>query len=850
MTKKILFYLWITLFCIPATDAQILKKKVKKNAGALKTSMPPKAAGDVMSYNQLITKDAKSVKGMFGLHLVKDKLYLEIPVKYMDKPMLFAGRVAEISDNRDVVAGQMPGEPLLIKWSRRDGKVYMHKMENGNVAEGFEGVAISMERNNMAPILHAFPVKAYGKDSLSVVVDAGKLFLGNEAPVSPFIPASPFDAIFGVKRLGGVFKPDMSSVMEIKAFPKNISVKVRLAYSDKGTPFTAVMQASIIELPETPMRPRILDKRMGYFFTRKNLYSDNQNAMEKIAYVNRWRVEPRPEDAEAYKKGALVEPAKPIVFYVDDAFPENWRDAIKKGIEDWNTAFEAIGFKNAVVAKDFPKNDPDFDPDDIRYSCIRYAVSSMANAMGPSWTDPRSGEIVQASVYVYHNVMKLIREWRFAQTAQLDERMRKPDMDKEVFGESLRYVVAHEVGHTLGLMHNMRASFSIPVDSLRSPKFTAEYGTTPSIMDYARFNYVAQPEDKGVRLAPPHIGVYDMHMIKLGYKPIEAATPKEEYDILNKWILEKKGNRMYTYGAQQFFNVLDPASQAEALGDDPVKASRYGVKNLRYIMKHLYEWVQVENRDYSDLYGQYKALLSQYTRYIGHCMINMGGMHLYDAVDGDGEKAFVPVSRATQKATLKFLFEEIRTMQDWIIPENIMGKFSPQGSVCANLQAGILRQLMSTMTFGKIGNAARYAVEPYTQQEYAGDLYAEVWKKTAAGKALSEGERYLQYNYVKSLFRELGWLDKAGKGGKSLTEEEENPFESLCEYRCNCGNFGMERNMSSSDKESDMLIRTKTLFFDQAQRLCRLLGKARLAGNSEDKAHYAYLYYELKKMLE
>ena len=302
----------------------------------------------------------------------------------------------------------------------------------------------------------------------------------------------------------------------------------------------------------------------------------------------------------------MVEPAKPIVFYVDNALPAKWKKYIKLGIEDWQPAFEAIGFKNAIVARDFPTDDPDFDPDDIRYSCFRYATTTVANAMGPSWTDPRSGEIIQASVYMYHDVLKLLHNWKFVQTAQVDPKARAAVFDEETMGASLRYVASHEIGHTLGLMHNMRASYSIPVDSLRSPAFTAKYGTTTSIMDYARNNYVAQPEDKNVRLIPPLLGVYDIFMIKLGYAPIyDAETPADEYATLNKWIQEKAGDPMYTYGEQQILGTLDPASQSESLGDDAVKASRYGIKNLRYIMDHLVEWSAIENRPYdqtSELY--------------------------------------------------------------------------------------------------------------------------------------------------------------------------------------------------------------------------------------------------------
>lgn len=356
---------------------------------------------------------------------------MEIPVKLMGKPMLFAGRVAEISDNKDVVAGQMPQDPMLVEWSCDEEKVYLHNVISRSVCDENEPIAISMERNNLKPVIRAFPIKAFSKDSSAMVIDATKLFCADERPVSPFIPASPFDALFGMKKMKGVFKADLSSILDFKAFPQNISVKSRVAYTVNGTPFTAVVHLSMIQLPDEPMRPRLLDPRMGYFSDRKVLYSTEKDQSEKIAYVNRWRLEPKPEELERYKKGELVEPAKPIVFYVDNALPAKWKKYIKLGIEDWQPAFEAIGFKNAIVARDFPTDDPDFDPDDIRYSCFRYATTTVANAMGPSWTDPRSGEIIQASVYMYHDVLKLLHNWKFVQTAQVDPKAGLPFLTKK-----------------------------------------------------------------------------------------------------------------------------------------------------------------------------------------------------------------------------------------------------------------------------------------------------------------------------------------------------------------------------------------------------------------------------------
>ena len=847
--KNRFFYFVILLLavCLSANANDFKKKRKKQETTPALADALKKEKTEDKSYDKVITKEARTKKGLITLHMVKSTFYMEIPVKLMGKPMLFAGRVAEISDNKDVVAGQMPQDPMLVEWSCDEEKVYLHNVISRSVCDENEPIAISMERNNLKPVIRAFPIKAFSKDSSAMVIDATKLFCADERPVSPFIPASPFDALFGMKKMKGVFKADLSSILDFKAFPQNISVKSRVAYTVNGTPFTAIVHLSMIQLPDEPMRPRLLDPRMGYFSDRKVLYSTEKDQSEKIAYVNRWRLEPKPEELERYKKGELVEPAKPIVFYVDNALPAKWKKYIKLGIEDWQPAFEAIGFKNAIVASDFPTDDPDFDPDDIRYSCFRYATTTVANAMGPSWTDPRSGEIIQASVYMYHDVLKLLHNWKFVQTAQVDPKARAAVFDEETMGASLRYVASHEIGHTLGLMHNMRASYSIPVDSLRSPAFTAKYGTTTSIMDYARNNYVAQPEDKNVRLIPPLLGVYDIFMIKLGYAPIyDAETPADEYATLNKWIQEKAGDPMYTYGEQQILGTLDPASQSESLGDDAVKASRYGIKNLRYIMDHLVEWSAIENRPYDQTSELYYELTKQYQRYMGHCMAYIGGLYLNHPVAGDEQKGFVPVSREKQKEVVKFFFDEFKEQPKWMAKKEIMTLFEPNNDMVANLQANLLRNLLNSSTLGKVGMNAKYSERPYTQKEYLNDLYQGVWNKTEQGKALDYYDRNLQYAYVQYLLKELE-LTKDAEKSKGLS------LELLTEDHLPC--YGYEyhrhaRQMSANTKISDLGISSKTLYYGQLVKLKELLKNRRHSASGDDKVHYDYLYFELNSVLK
>lgn len=575
MIRKLL----VLLLCLTAATATAKKPKSSASKKAESSAEKPKES----DYDKLFKEKHTVADGMFRLHDVKGKLYFEIPDSLFGREMLLGSTISEVSDNAAATTGSKSDYPLHVVFTRNDRSVQLRTVNCENITDetgASRALAEAVKRNTADPILRNYKIEAWNRDSTAVVVNVTDLFVADVEEMSPFSKYGLYTA-FELKK---TFQKERSMLGEIKAFSDNVVVRSTLSYIFtltrgrttlvKDQPLTAVMTRSLVLLPREPYRPRITDSRMSVFPTGKVLFSEREQRAKVIYYAHRWRLEP--SDMDAWKRGERVAPKKQIVFYVDDGFPEMWKKHIFEAVDQWNEPFGRIGFKNAIAAKPYPKDDPEFDPDNIKYSCIRYAPIAIANAMGPSWVDPRSGEILNASVYVYHDVMKLLNNWLFVQTAQADERVRAVTIPEEVIGDGLRYVVAHEVGHCLGYMHNMSASAVIPVDSLRSPSFTQKYGTTTSIMDYARFNYVARPGDRerGVKLTPPRFGLYDYYAVKWLYTPVpDAATAADEYAVTSKWITGAAADSVYRFGKQQFSRSIDPRSQSEDLGD-PVEAYR------------------------------------------------------------------------------------------------------------------------------------------------------------------------------------------------------------------------------------------------------------------------------------
>lgn len=773
------------------------KKKAKKGSVSLLQSKDSLSKND---YSKIV-KDGVKKKGLFTvIYKAKDnKLYFEIPDSAFTRTYMLSNRIASTSNTRDYVAGQMVNSPMVIKLSKDKRSVYMHLVQTNNIVNPNDPISASFDRNFMDPILKGFKIAAENEGN--VVIDVSDFFGSNEACLSPIKKESPISKLLGGNSLKGTYVSDASSINEVKAFEKNIEIKSTLTFSLTGGqvshPYSVQMHRSFFVLPDTPMPRRYQDNRVGYFSDLQNIYSSNKDRMEQRTFIERWRLEPKEEDRDRYFRGDLVEPKKKIVFYVDSAFPVKWRETIKEGILVWNTAFEAAGFKNAIEAREYPANDSLFDPDDMRYNCFKYATTATPNAMGPSHCDPRTGEILCADVLWYHNILSLLHNWRLVQTGAVDPRVRKNVFDDDVMRESIKYAASHEIGHTLGLMHNMGASYAFPVDSLRSPSFTRKYGTTPSIMDYARNNYVAQPGDveRGVTLLPPVIGVYDIYAINWGYRLIEGAkTPDDEKPVLDQWIAAKAGDPMYEFGAQQFFGIIDPTDLTEDLGDDHVKAGNLAISNMKILMKNLLDWVMEKGERYDHVEDVYKEVTKQYSRYIGHVIPLVGGIEYKEVRQGDNQKSarrFIP--RAKQKEAMLWLLGQARTYDSWLTPSDIISKLEIDMNVNNKIRNTIVASLLNGSTLYRVRDGGIYdPATNYPIDTYLNDLTNALFIAPKGGR-LSLAEQRLQTAAIEQIVKISGLEKKTGSKASTSKLDTDEFWNDVLSPSSVCGhNHGNE----------------------------------------------------------
>ncbi len=757
MKKHTLLLLLLTAMLSGCSIFRTEKGKLTKEKTVNDSLKDKKGKNVIKPYGKVITDKAKSDKGLFTVHNLDDKYFYEIPDSLFNREMLMVTRISKTASGIGFGGGKQNTQ--VLRWQRKNKEVLLRIVSHQVVASDSLPIHEAVVNSNFEPILYAFPIKAFHKDSLNssknaTVVEVTNLFKKD-------VKALGFPAFRREEYKISKLDENRSYIDSIRSYPLNIEARHVKTYLSGKPPsnsstgsISMEMSNSLILLPKTPMKRRYFDERVGWFARGQTDYGLEDQKSKTVRYLDRWKLEVRDEDLDKFKRGELVVPKKQIVYYVDRATPKKWVKYIKQGIEDWQVAFEAAGFKDAIIAKDPPsiEEDPDWSPEDVRYSVVRYLASPIPNANGPHVSDPRSGEILESDINWYHNVMTLLRNWYFVQTAAINPEAQGVAFKDEIMGRLIRFVSSHEVGHTIGLPHNMGSSSAYPVESLRDPEFTKKYGTAPSIMDYARFNYVAQPGDGNVALMP-NIGVYDKYAVQWGYKPILYKTAKEEKKTLDSWILKHSDDPMYRFGAQQF-GVIDPSSQTEDLGDDAVKASTYGIENLKRIVPNLIKWTSEDGKNYDDLEIMYKQVLAQYSRYMGHVVSNIGGVYQYNKTYDQKGDIYTHVSKENQKRAMHFLKLQLFNTPDWLLDQTIFNKIESAGHIerIRFYQVRILNTLLDHGRMARlIENESINSSNVYSLLDMMVELRENIWSELRNGKKIDVYRRNLQRAYIDQL---------------------------------------------------------------------------------------------------
>lgn len=847
------------ILCLPATaDAAFWNKWFKKGKNDT-TEVAVQDPEKVQEFSKIMHNAKSESHGMMNVYEYDNDYYFEIPVSLMERDMLVVNKLTYVPSELNE-AGVNRGtnyQTLMVRFSTDPELAHVKLRQQRPLPDVPQGDAIarSISENYISPIIENFEVVAHSKDSTSVMVKVTDLFNGQNTIIND---------VFNNINLGTSASKNLSRITGIQAFDNNV-----IAHSELTTKVTEGMESvyvtvgvscSIVLLPERPMQGRLDTPRIGYFTTDRLFYSDNQQKVDDRKFITRWRLVP--SDTAAYLRGEAVPPVKPIKFYIDNSVPEKWRPYLIEGIIDWNRVFETIGFKDAIVVEQYPDSTA---TDDINYSTLTYAASTKMNAMGPSTLDPRSGEILEADIMWWHNVLSMLQQWITVQTGAINPAARTTLLPDSLMGDAMRFVVCHEVGHSLGLRHNMIASNAIPTDSLRSKSFTDRFNSTSSsIMDYARFNYVAQPGD-GVTHTSPHIGPYDYFAIEYAYRWYPDA--KSEEDGLCELLASHSGPLYKFSEAQPSRDAVDPRAQSEDLGDDAVRSSQLGIENLKVVMDNLIEWTTTgeRNQTYAEASRLYYAVVNQWNYYLYHVLANVGGIYIENTTVGDGVKTFTYVEKEKQAAAVKFLIDNVFTAQDWLFNTPVsdytfLNRSTPNGvveysptQIFKNAQAYLFFDLLyNDRLLRMLENEYRNGKEAYTTVELMDDLHRSIFGVTMRGGLPTVEQRNTQKLFVDALITAASASAGIKVNRAIMGEQILNPDDcGICPYHAaDVERSGTRRELSFYGSQISRTSDAISVKRGELLRIKDLLANRAYTGDEATRYHYKDLILRIDNALE
>ena len=847
------------ILCLPATaDAAFWNKWFKKGKNDT-TEVAVQDPEKVQEFSKIMHNAKSESHGMMNVYEYDNDYYFEIPVSLMERDMLVVNKLTYVPSELNE-AGVNRGtnyQTLMVRFSTDPELAHVKLRQQRPLPDVPQGDAIarSISENYISPIIENFEVVAHSKDSTSVMVKVTDLFNGQNTIIND---------VFNNINLGTSASKNLSRITGIQAFDNNV-----IAHSELTTKVTEGMESvyvtvgvscSIVLLPELPMQGRLDTPRIGYFTTDRLFYSDNQQKVDDRKFITRWRLVP--SDTAAYLRGEAVPPVKPIKFYIDNSVPEKWRPYLIEGITDWNRVFETIGFKDAIVVEQYPDSTA---TDDINYSTLTYAASTKMNAMGPSTLDPRSGEILEADIMWWHNVLSMLQQWITVQTGAINPAARTTLLPDSLMGDAMRFVVCHEVGHSLGLRHNMIASNAIPTDSLRSKSFTDRFNSTSSsIMDYARFNYVAQPGD-GVTHTSPHIGPYDYFAIEYAYRWYPDA--KSEEDGLCELLASHTGPLYKFSEAQPSRDAVDPRAQSEDLGDDAVRSSQLGIENLKMVMDNLIEWTTTgeRNQTYAEASRLYYAVVNQWNYYLYHVLANVGGIYIENTTVGDGVKTFTYVEKEKQAAAVKFLIDNVFTAQDWLFNTPVsdytfLNRSTPNGvveysptQIFKNAQAYLFFDLLyNDRLLRMLENEYRNGKEAYTTVELMDDLHRSIFGVTMRGGLPTVEQRNTQKLFVDALITAASASAGIKINRAIMGEQILNPDDcGICPYHAaDVERSGSRRELSFYGSQISRTSDAISVKRGELLRIKDLLANRAYTGDEATRYHYKDLILRIDNALE